>query len=49
LSLNFSAKSAGEKYNNANQEDEPQPAAANDGTAKIKTAAAEQKEQNKDK
>jgi hypothetical protein len=40
------AESAREKNDKANQENQANPAAADDGTAKIKPAAAEQEEKN---
>jgi len=40
------AKSASQKDNQAYQQNQAKPAAADDGTAKVKPAAAEQEKQN---
>jgi len=46
LSAFRAAESAREKDDKANQQNQAKPAAADDGTAEIKPAAAEQKKQN---
>jgi hypothetical protein len=42
------AESAHHKNDQANQQNEANASSANDGTTKVKTAAAEQEKQNKD-
>jgi hypothetical protein len=42
------AESAREKDNKANQQNQAKPAAADDGTAEVKSAAAKQEKQNHD-
>jgi hypothetical protein len=44
----FRSESAREINDQADQQNQPKPATADDGTAKVKPATAEQKQKNKD-